>query len=118
MPYCTARRKGERLVAQQNRLQGDLAEKKKALMEAKSALSTSRANKTKLEVPTLASIEVLFEKYNISPAAYHGGKLNKVDCREVMGKASELFCLKCNTMTGLLLRSLKLFQKFGIYASL
>jgi hypothetical protein len=35
----------------------------------------------------VASIEVLFEEYNITPAAYHGGKLNGVDCREVMGKA-------------------------------
>jgi hypothetical protein len=60
-------------------------------MESKSSLSKIRANKTKLEVPTVASIEVLFEEYNISPAAYHGGKLNGVDCREVMGKASELF---------------------------
>jgi hypothetical protein len=50
-------------------------------------LSKIRTNKKRLEVPTVASIEVLFEEYNITPAAYHGGKLNGVDCREVMGKA-------------------------------
>jgi hypothetical protein len=29
--------------------------------------------------------------YSISPAAYHGEKLNGVDCREVMAKAASLF---------------------------
>jgi len=33
----------------------------------------------------------LFEKYEIKPAAYHGGKLNGVDCREVMAQAGKLF---------------------------
>ncbi len=45
------------LVAQQKHLQGDLVEQK-ALIEVKSALSIIRENKTKLEVPSAASIKV------------------------------------------------------------
>jgi hypothetical protein len=60
--------------------------KKKALMEAVCFVKNQDKQKW-LEVPTVASIEVLFEEYNITPAAYHGGKLNGVDCREVIGKA-------------------------------
>jgi hypothetical protein len=33
----------------------------------------------------------IFLKYSISPAAYHGGKLNGVDCQEVMKQAKPLF---------------------------
>jgi len=81
----------DRLVEQQKVLKGDLSEKRKALAEAKSALSKTKVKKRKIELPTVASIEALFEDYNISPASYHGGKLNGVDCREVLGRASELF---------------------------
>ncbi len=45
------------LVAQQKHLQGDLVEQK-ALIEVMSALSIIRENKTKLEVPSAASIKV------------------------------------------------------------
>jgi hypothetical protein len=50
-----------------------------------------RQKKGKFDTPTVASIESLFEDYNICPASYYGGKLNGVDCREVLGRASELF---------------------------
>ncbi len=39
----------------------------------------------------MATIENIFLDYEISPAKYHGGKLNGVDCREVILKAKELF---------------------------
>jgi hypothetical protein len=54
-------------------------------------LSKIKAKKGKIDTPTVASIESLFEDYNICPASYYGGKLNGVDCREVLGRASELF---------------------------
>ena len=44
-----------------------------------------------MDFPVVAMIENLFERYEIKPAAYHGGKLNGVDCREVMKQASNLY---------------------------
>jgi hypothetical protein len=43
-----------------------------------------------MDMPMVTSIENIFLKYSISPAAYHGGKLNGVDCKEVMALASPL----------------------------
>jgi hypothetical protein len=54
-------------------------------------LSETKAKNRKKKFPMVASILALFEDYNISPASYHGGKLDGVDCREVLGWASELF---------------------------
>jgi len=47
--------------------------------------------KTKSDTARVATIENIFLTYEISPAKYHGGKLNGVDCREVMYKAKDLF---------------------------
>ena len=47
--------------------------------------------KKKLETPVLAEIENILKKRNISAAAYHGGKLNGVDCRELLTIAMDLF---------------------------
>ncbi len=47
--------------------------------------------KNKSDTPTIAAMENIFSQYEISPAKYHGGELNGVDCCEVMTKAKVLF---------------------------
>ena len=60
-------------------------------MDASKALKEIRQKKTKSDTPMVATIENIFLTYEISPTKYHGGKLNGVDCREVMYKAKDLF---------------------------
>ena len=60
-------------------------------MEASKALKELQSKKTKLDKPTIATMENILLKYEISPARYHGGKLNGVDCRELMYKAVMIF---------------------------
>jgi hypothetical protein len=50
-----------------------------------------RKKKKKLDTPILAHLENILRKRNICAAAYHGGKLNGVDCRELMTVANEIF---------------------------
>jgi hypothetical protein len=52
-----------RLVEEQKVLPGYLTKKRKALAEAKSALSKTNAKKGKIELPRVASIEALFADY-------------------------------------------------------
>jgi hypothetical protein len=44
-----------------------------------------------MDIPTVVAMENLFSEYCITPAKYHGGKLNGVDCHEVMSHAKILF---------------------------
>ncbi len=81
----------EVLNAQQKLLEKDVSAKRAVLSEAKKALKKIQSGKKKVDFPVVATIENLFEKYEIKPAAYHGGKLNGVDCREVMAQACKLF---------------------------
>ncbi len=81
----------ERHVQEQKRLQQDLTLKRKQLKEARSALKKIQSEKTKMDNPTIAEVENLLSDYGITPAKYHGGKLNGVDCREVMSHAKTLF---------------------------
>ena len=60
-------------------------------MEASKVLKELQAKKMKLDKPTIAAIENILLKYEISPARYHGGKLNGVDCRELMYKSVPIF---------------------------
>ena len=80
------------LTAEQQRLKVDVSTKREQFMEASKALKEIQQKKTKSDSPTVATIENIFIDYEISPAKYHGGKLNGVDCREVMLKAKSLFC--------------------------
>jgi hypothetical protein len=80
--YCTSEPK---------LLKEDMDRKRKALSAAKAALKKIQSEKTKLDIPIVASVENIFLNYSISPAAYHGGKLNGVDCQEVMKQAKTLF---------------------------
>ena len=79
------------LQAQKESLEKELGQKRKSLSEARKELKKIQSDKTKIDLPTVAGIENIFLNYSISPAAYHGGKLNGVDCREVMAKAAPLF---------------------------
>ena len=56
-----------------------------------STLVLIQQNKNKADIPTVAAIENIFLEFDISPAKYHGGKLNGIDCRESMVKAKSLF---------------------------
>ncbi len=70
--------------------------KREIFLEASKALKETQHKKNKSDTPTIATIENIFLDYEISPAKYHGGKLNGVDCREVMLKAKCLFHdIKC-----------------------
>jgi hypothetical protein len=79
------------LTAEQQRLKLDVSTKRDIFLEASKALKETQQKKTKSDTPTIATIENIFLDYEISPAKYHGGKLNGVDCREVMLKAKDLF---------------------------
>jgi hypothetical protein len=52
------------------------------LERRKKELKKIQSDKKKIDLPVSAEIENIFLKYNISAAAYHGGKLNGVHCRE------------------------------------
>ncbi len=79
------------IISQKKNLEKELGRKRKALSDAKKDLKKLQMDKTKMDMPTVASIENMFLNYSISPAAFHGGKLNGVDCRGVMALASTLF---------------------------
>jgi hypothetical protein len=54
---------------------------KKELSDKLATLKAITEKKSKIEKPIHAELEFLLSEYNISAAAYHGGKLNGVDCR-------------------------------------
>ncbi len=80
----------ESLVKEQKRLKEDATSKRKIFYAAAKAYKEIQAQKTKLDKPTVATVENILLAYNISPARYHGGKLNGVDCRELMSKAKQI----------------------------
>jgi hypothetical protein len=41
-------------------------------------------------VSTLAKIELVLEKYNVSHAAYHGGDYNGVSCQRLVGNCTDI----------------------------
>jgi hypothetical protein len=64
---------------------------KKELSGKLATLKAITEKKSKIEKPIHAELELLLSEYNISAAAYHGGKLNGVDCRRFMHHASSIF---------------------------
>ncbi len=68
------------LTAEQQRLKLDVSMKREIFLEASKALKEIQQKKTKLDTPTVATIDNILLDYDISPAKYHGGKLNGVDC--------------------------------------
>ncbi len=89
----------EALSQEQKRLKVDASSKRKTFLESSKALKEEQAKKTKLDRPTTATMENILLNYEISPARYHGGKLNGVDCREFMSKAKDV----CSEMQAMLL---------------
>jgi hypothetical protein len=79
------------LTADQQRLKLDVSRRSEIFSVASKSLKAIQQKKNKLDTPTIATIENIFLQYEISPAKYHEGKLNGVDCREVMMKAKSLF---------------------------
>jgi hypothetical protein len=79
------------LTADQQRLKSEVSSRREIFLDASKALKEIQQKKTKSDTPTVATIENIFLTYEISPAKYHGGKLNGVDCCEVMYKAKDLF---------------------------
>jgi hypothetical protein len=57
--------------------------KRKQVREKKKVLNKIRSDK-KNDLPVAEGIENILLQYNISAAAYHGGKLNGVDCQELI----------------------------------
>ena len=89
----------EAFSQEQKRLKADASGKRKTFLESSKALKEEQAKKTKLDRPATAIMENILSKYEISPARYHGGKLNGVDCREFMSKAKDI----CSEIQAMLL---------------
>ena len=79
------------LVNNRKALETDVTLKRKALTTAKASLKAVREKKRKLEMPVFSDIENILLEYGITAAAYHGGKLNGVDCRELLTLAKTIF---------------------------
>ena len=67
------------LTAEQERLKLDIFRRHEMFSAASKALKAIQQNKNKADIPTVAAIENIFLEFDISPAEYHGGKLNGVD---------------------------------------
>jgi hypothetical protein len=78
-------------VEQQKRLELDVTQKRKKLTDARAKFKDVRVKKKKAETPILAELENILIEHNINVAAYHGGKLNGVDCREFAQLSDLLF---------------------------
>jgi hypothetical protein len=59
-----------------------------------------RAKKKKIDLPIFSRIENIFKEYNISTAAYHGGKLNGEDCQNLFLIIFMLNCFLLYMKTG------------------
>jgi len=53
--------------------------------------SSRRSDKKKIDTPILVDLENILRNKSISAAAYHGGKLNGVDCRKLLTIAHTIF---------------------------
>ena len=79
------------LMVQRKELEKSVQTMKKEFVSKKAALKEACQRKEKIHKPSHVEIELLLSEYNISSAAYHGGKLNGVDCRRFMHYASTIF---------------------------
>jgi hypothetical protein len=69
------------LMAQRKELEKSVQTMKKEVVSKKAALKEACQRKEKIYKPSHVEIELLLSEYNISSAAYIGGKLNGVDCQ-------------------------------------
>jgi hypothetical protein len=79
------------LVAQWKQLEQDLSQKRKKLTEARAKFKDVWEKKKKAETPILAELENILLEHNINAAAYHGGKLNGVNCCEFVQLSDTLY---------------------------
>jgi seryl-tRNA synthetase len=79
------------LSDEQKRLNADASTKRKLFYDASKVLKDIQSKKSKIDTPIIATMENIFLTFEISPAKYHGGKLNGVDCQKVMSCAKDFF---------------------------
>ena len=79
------------MIEERKALEVDQTLKRKNAGNAKAALKKVRENKKKIEMPAFAEIENILLEFGITAAAYHGGNLNGVDCRELIKQAKPIF---------------------------
>jgi hypothetical protein len=84
-------RRIDQLIADRRQMKKAVLSGKKEVTNKMAALKEAGAKKQKIEKPMHAEIELLLNKFNISAAAYHGGKLNGVDFRRLMQNACTIF---------------------------
>jgi hypothetical protein len=79
------------MVNHRKELEEDQSLKRKCAAKARSELKQIRENKKKVEMPVFAEIKNILLEFGITAAAYYGGKLNGVDCREFLKLAKHIF---------------------------
>jgi hypothetical protein len=79
------------MIKERKRLEKEVTNRRKLLGDKKKNLKNLQAQKKKIDLPVSAEIENILLQYNISAAAYHGGKLNGVDCRELIRLSNQIF---------------------------
>jgi len=79
------------LLQEKKNLENNVKAMRAALQRAKKEHQSVRAKKKKMDMPIYSHVENILKEYNISAAAYHGGKLNGVDCREFIRLAKPIF---------------------------
>jgi hypothetical protein len=81
------------MVEQRKNLEKDVLLKRKVLAEKKKGFQEILKRKKKIDMPVTADLENILNSYIIMAAAYHGGKLNGVDCHELIWLTKEIFPL-------------------------
>jgi len=81
------------MTDERKRMEKNLSYSRKLLGEKKKELKKIQSDKKKIDLPISAEIENILLKHNISAAAYHGGKLNGVDCRELIRLSKQIFSM-------------------------
>jgi len=81
----------DQLVAEQKQIEKPVQSGKREVTNKKAALKEATTRKQKVEKPIHVEIELLLNEYNIPVAAYHGGKLNGVECQLLMPYTSAFF---------------------------
>jgi hypothetical protein len=78
-------------VHEKKTLEADVVTKRKLKQQLQHSSRRFGQRREKIKTPILAEIENILMEHNICAAAYHGGKLNGVDCRELIQLAKLLF---------------------------
>lgn len=67
----------------------------------KKELKEVQKKKNKIDTPILVDLVNMLKKTNISAAAYHGGKLNGIDCHELLSiLKSSTICAQLSITAG------------------